>query len=92
MNNGDSTEKGIYVREKIFNFIISYITEHGYPPTVREIGDGVGLKSTSSVQRHMNRLLKEGRIKTDAGIGCPRAIRISGYEFIKTENEYKEDK
>lgn len=87
MNKGDATERGLHTRKQILKFIIAYITEHGYPPTTREIGDGVGLKSTSSVQRHMERMLKDGKIKSDAGIGCSRAIRVPGYEFAKIKNE-----
>ena len=63
--------------------LIEYIDEHGYPPTTREIGEMVGLKSTSSVHAHLQRLLKEGKIETDAGLGVPRAIRIPGYKFTK---------
>lgn len=43
-------------KQKILEFIVSYIQEHKYPPTVREIGEGVGLKSTSSVQSHIVRI------------------------------------
>lgn len=44
--------------EKIYEFCKSYIDEHGYAPTIREIGSGVGLKSTSTVYTHMQRLFK----------------------------------
>ena len=40
-------------------FIIDYIQQHGYAPTIREIGAGVGLKSTSSVMPHMIKLFAE---------------------------------
>lgn len=36
------------MRQKIYDFIVQYITEHGYSPTVREIGAGVGLQSTNT--------------------------------------------
>lgn len=80
MNN---TELGRKHREKILQAIIEYIEQHNYPPTVREIGEMVGLKSTSSVYAHLQRLLREGKIETDAGLGVPRAIRIPGYKFQK---------
>lgn len=70
-------------RNKILEFIVSYIKQHGYSPTVREIGQGVNLKSTSSVHRHLQKLLQEGKIETDAGLNTPRAIRVTGYRFVK---------
>ena len=70
------------MRQKIFEYIVNYITEHGYPPTVREIGKGVGLQSTSSVYSHLQRLLDDGLIESDMP-GAPRAIRVPGYEFVK---------
>lgn len=70
-------------RKKILEFIISYIKEHGYPPTVREIGAGVNLKSTSSVNSHLKKMLESGMIETDAGIGCPRAIRVPGMKCLE---------
>lgn len=80
MNN---IEQGRKNREKILQAIIEYIEQHNYPPTVREIGKMVGLKSTSSVYAHLQRLLRSGKIETDAGLGVPRAIRIPGYKFQK---------
>lgn len=71
------------MKEAILLFIKIYINEHGYPPTVREIGAGVGLKSTSSVQSHLAKMLEMGMIETDAGIGCPRAIRVPGMKFVE---------
>lgn len=40
-------------KEEIYNYIKSYIAEHGYAPSYREIGTAVNLKSTSSVYAHM---------------------------------------
>lgn len=68
-------------RAKIRQFIIGYITDNGYPPTVREIGDGVGLKSTSSVHNHLQTMRLMGVIEGE--IDKPRAIRVPGYEFVK---------
>lgn len=68
--------------EQILSYIIQYISEHGYPPTFREIGDGVGLKSTSSVQSYMEQLRASGKIETDATEGMSRAIRVPGYKFV----------
>ena len=58
MNN-----KGQQVREKILEYIVSYIQDHGYPPTRREIGEAVGLKSPSSVQSHIRRMIGGGHLR-----------------------------
>lgn len=79
----ENKRRGEKIREDIVQAIIDYIQVHGYAPSFREIGSMVGLKSTSSVQSHMNILLKEGRIETDEGYNAPRAIRVPGYKFVK---------
>lgn len=76
-------EQGIRLREKILENIVEYIEIHGYPPTVREIGAMTGLRSTSTVQHHLEILREEGKIETDAGFNAPRAIRVPGYRFVK---------
>ncbi len=81
----NTADQGKQTRDKIMDAIVQYIDEHGYPPSVREIGAMVGLKSTSSVHFHMERLFKEGRLETDADLGTSRAIRVPGYKFVKDE-------
>ncbi|MCG4288361.1 repressor LexA, partial [Lactobacillaceae bacterium KNUT 0156] len=44
----------------ILRFVYEKQLEKGYPPTVREIGEGVGLSSSSTVHGHLNRLQKKG--------------------------------
>lgn len=75
--------RGELTRELIFEFIVTYITKHGYSPTVREIGEAVGLKSTSSVQSQLKRMYVDGTIETDTELRSPRAIRVPGYRFMK---------
>lgn len=58
----------------ILEFLKVYSREVGYPPTIREIGDAVGLRSTSTVHSHLNKLEKLGYIKRDAS--KPRTIDI----------------
>lgn len=77
--------KGDETRENILNKIITYITEHGYAPSVRELCELTGLKSTSTVHRHLNIMLKKGMIETDSPEGSPRAIRVPHYKFVKEE-------
>lgn len=59
---------------EIYDFILQYTKEHGYPPSVREIGAAVQLKSPSTVHFHMKKLEAEGYIhKAD---GKTRAISL----------------
>lgn len=67
-------EHGIELREQICKFITEYTATHSYAPTIREIADGVGLKSSSSVHSHLTQLEIEGRIETKPN--SPRTIRI----------------
>ncbi|MBX3064260.1 MAG: transcriptional repressor LexA [Anaerolineae bacterium] len=46
----------------ILDFIQTWLDEHGYPPTIREIGEAVNIKSTSVVNYNLNKLVKEGFI------------------------------
>lgn len=63
-------------QQEIYDFILSFTNEHGYPPSVREIGAAVSLKSPSTVHFHMKSL-------EDAGVivkaeGKTRAITLPG--------------
>jgi len=70
-------------RKEIVEFIVSTTKERGYPPTVREIGDAVGLSSSSTVHFHLNVLQKEGLIERDGSL--TRAIRARGVETDRPE-------
>ena len=78
-------------KELIMQAIISYIEEHQYAPTVREIGSMTGIKSTSTVHHYLSVLLDEGKLETDAEWGASRALRVPGYKYIKecAEDENK---
>lgn len=62
-------------QQQIYDYIISFTDEHGYPPSVREIGEYVGLKSPSTVHFHLKGLQSAGLITQAAG--KTRAISIS---------------
>lgn len=74
-------------RQKVYDFIVMYFEEHGYAPSYKEIGDGVSLRSKSSVYEHVQRLIDDGLLETDAEPGTPRAIRVPGYRFERINNE-----
>lgn len=79
----NTTEHGVEVRKKIKKASIWYIEQHGYAPTIREIGEMVGLSSTSSVHNHLMRMIDNGELETDDKVGSPRAIRVPGYKLMK---------
>ena len=54
-------------QKKILNFLKQEIRTKGYPPSVREICDAVGLKSTSTVHGYLERLEKKGLIRREIG-------------------------
>ena len=58
----------------IYDFIRTYSTEHGYPPSVREIGAAVGLASPSTVHMHLKELEEHGLIRRDSK--KPRTIEV----------------
>ena len=58
----------------IYDFIRAYSDEHGYPPSVREIGAAVGLASPSTVHMHLKVLEEQGLIKRDSK--KPRTIEV----------------
>ena len=63
------------MQQRIYDFIAETIQEQGYPPSVREIGDAVGLKSPSTVHFHLKHLEEMGVIGKSAGKG--RAITLT---------------
>jgi len=67
-------EKMSEKQKNIYNYIVSYIKENSYPPSVREIGQAAGLSSTSTVHGYLQRLEKRGLIKRDESKS--RAISI----------------
>lgn len=63
-------------QQQIYDYIIAFQADHGYPPSVREIGEAVGLKSPSTVHFHLKGLEEKGLITKAEG--KTRAITVSG--------------
>jgi repressor LexA len=61
-------------QREIFDYVKSYGEEHGYPPTVRDIGKAIGLTSSSTVHAHLANLEKLGVLRRDPT--KPRAIEV----------------
>jgi repressor LexA len=59
----------------ILDYLRAFVDEHGYPPTVREIGEAVGLRSPSTVHAHLAQLERAGLLRRDPT--KPRAIELT---------------
>ena len=70
-------------QQEIWNFLVEYVDRHGYPPTVREIGDQVGLASPSTVHAHLANLERAGLLRRDPT--KPRALELIGRERRASE-------
>jgi len=65
-------------QQEIWDFLVDYVDRHGYPPTVREIGERVGLASPSTVHAHLANLERAGYLKRDPT--KPRALELTGLQ------------
>lgn len=73
----ETTTNPLSIRQRqVLDYIRSMVAERGYPPSVREIGEAVGLSSPSTVHSHLSSLVKAGYIKRDPT--KPRAIEVLG--------------
>lgn len=66
------------MQQKIYDYVAEYIQKQGYPPSVREIGVAVGLRSPSTVHFHLKHLAEAGYIEKGAGKG--RALALARRE------------
>ncbi|MFN3365879.1 MAG: transcriptional repressor LexA [Exiguobacterium mexicanum] len=71
-------------QQQILDFIKAEVRAKGYPPSVREIGEAIGLASSSTVHGHLDRLEKRGLIRRDKT--KPRAIEILDEEMSVVED------
>jgi repressor LexA len=70
-------------QQEIWNFLVEYVDRHGYPPTVREICERVGLASPSTVHAHLANLERAGLLRRDPT--KPRALELIGREKREPE-------
>lgn len=82
MENGIKQVK-VSNRQKVYNFIIDYIQNNGYSPSIKEISIGTNLSSTATVCYHLEKLKMMGKIDMKENVA--RSIRVLGYEYRKAE-------
>jgi repressor LexA len=79
----DGRLHGLTERQRtILNVIRASVTNRGYPPSIREIGDAVGLTSTSSVAHQLRTLERKGYLRRDPN--RPRAVDVRGADDAAT--------
>jgi repressor LexA len=76
-DSNDTVDSALTERQRtILNVIRASVTSRGYPPSIREIGDAVGLTSTSSVAHQLRTLERKGYLRRDPN--RPRAVDVRG--------------
>ena len=70
-------------QQQILEVVDAHLVRHGYPPTVREIGEAVGLTSSSTVHAHLANLERLGHLRRDPT--KPRALGIVGRDTAAPE-------
>lgn len=71
-------------QQQAYDYICSFTSVHGYPPSVREIGQAIGLSSPSTVHSHLHKLEEAGYIRRDPN--KPRTIEICGPGSERLQN------
>lgn len=84
-------------QQKILDFIEAFLSEHGYPPTIRDIGKAVDIGSTSVVNYNLNKLVREGYLERAKNVSrglllvkedeeapkpSPRKVKVASYDNI----------
>lgn len=75
-------------QREILDVIVSHVHERGYPPSVREIGEAVGLRSPATVKCHLDNLRDAGYLKRD--LAKPRAIQVHYGEADDTAEQVEQ--
>lgn len=72
-------------QKEVLNFVKEFMVSHGYPPTVREIGDALGLSSPATTHSHLSQLEEKGYIRKNNNKN--RAIELLVDNEFSTKNE-----
>ncbi|HEX2267044.1 MAG TPA: transcriptional repressor LexA [Actinomycetota bacterium] len=73
-------------QQRILDFIKRTVDDRGYPPTVREIGEAVGLTSSSSVHAQLANLQRRGLLRRDAAKPRAMELQVSGHRRAQAVN------
>jgi repressor LexA len=89
--DGPPDESGLTPRQrKVLEVIRDAVEHRGYPPSVREIGEAVGLTSTSSVHHQLAALQRKGYLRRDAN--RPRAVEVFAPQRVDEKLEHNDDR
>lgn len=66
---------------EIYQFLIKYVKQYGYPPSIREICKDTGIASTSDVKLYLDKLENKKKIRKEYGVS--RAICLTEYTFVR---------
>src|SRR6202045_2058675 len=78
-------------QRKVLQVIRESVQRRGYPPSMREIGEAVGLTSTSSVSYQLSTLQAKGYLRRDAGRPRTVEVRLPGHPAIRPEPDPDEE-
>ena len=78
-------EQGNRTRQKIYDYIVTYTTEHLFPPTINEICNAVGVGSKQTVWHQLRKLEKLGLVELKRETN--RGIKLIGFELKKIESK-----
>src|SRR5436189_103556 len=78
-------------QRKVLQVIRESVQRRGYPPSMREIGEAVGLTSTSSVSYQLSTLQNKGYLRSDAGRPRTVEVRLPGHPAVRPEAEGAEE-
>jgi repressor LexA len=78
-------------QRKVLQVIRDSVQRRGYPPSMREIGEAVGLTSTSSVSYQLSTLQNKGYLRRDAGRPRTVEVRLPGHPAVRPEPEVDAD-
>ena len=77
-------------QRKVLQVIRESVEKRGHPPSMREIGDAVGLTSTSSVSHQLSVLQRKGYLRRDAGRPRTVEVRLPGHPAVRPESGHDE--
>jgi SOS-response transcriptional repressor LexA len=66
----------------ILHFVQEYVQQHRHPPSIRDIGNGVGISSTSNVIYHLNRLIEYGYLYKQPGTSRTLVVLAPDYQEL----------